>query len=251
MTKEARRASRDSAAVKAKIAKTPTTGRYRSGAGAAKPQPRKPTDKGLSQTTETDRSLVRTTIVTAAEKGSKHGETWILDGAKTPHLALVVKYLMAKVDESAGDVSAREAARAIAVIDDALPRSSGSPESDLAPFYSSAALTRRWGMSRQAVHQRVARGQLLALPVNDGSVAFPAFQFRNRLAPRPDEVLEGIPEVIEILGAAGRAPLGIAAWLTAPDARLGGLSAVDWLLRRRAVEMVVAAARADVVQWAQ
>lgn len=173
----------------------------------------------------------------------------LVDMAKKPQLARVVAHLMDKVQETHGDLSAREATRAIEIIDDALPATSGTPESDLGPFYSTSGLTRRWGMSRQAVHKRARAGKVLAVPVNDGSTAIPAFQFRNPESPRPDEVMDGIPQVIDLLTRAGRAPLGIAAWLVAPDERLGGLSAAEWLRRKRPVGTVMNAARSDVTRW--
>lgn len=45
------------------------------------------------------------------------------------------------------------------------------------PFYDSSGLTRWLGISRQALHQKVARLVILACPLDDGGVVYPTWQF--------------------------------------------------------------------------
>jgi hypothetical protein len=103
-----------------------------------------------------------------------------------------------------------------------------TPEQDLGPFYSTTGLTKRLGVTRQALDGRIARHTLLALPGDDGSRLYPAFQFIDA-AGRLD-VLPGLPKVMKALAAVDDEPIGIAAWVTAQTGGLDrGSTAIEHL----------------------
>lgn len=119
-----------------------------------------------------------------------------------------------------------------------------TPEEDLGPFYSTAGLARRLGVSRQVLDGRIARHTLLALLDDDGSRLYPAFQFvevGGRLV-----VLPGLPEVMKALAKVDDEPIAIAAWVTAETGGLDdGATAIEHLRNGGAIEQVLDLIEAD------
>lgn len=114
----------------------------------------------------------------------------------------------------------------------------GSPEEDLGPFFSTSGLSRRLGVTRQALDGRITRRTLLALMGDDGSRLYPVFQFIGEGAHL--KVLPGLPRVLKALAEVDDEPIAIAAWLTAETSGLDeGSSAVEHLRNGGAVEQVL------------
>ena len=80
------------------------------------------------------------------------------------------------------------------------------------------------GISPQAVHQRVARGTLWALPTSDGAAAFPTFQFVRRNGRL--ETKRGLQVMFKILR--GEDPWAVAVLMQTPAPELEGASPVEW-----------------------
>ncbi len=95
----------------------------------------------------------------------------------------------------------------------------------LGPFYGSAQIGKILGnVSRQAVADRRSRRTLLALRTSDGQWVYPTFQFDER-----QEVLTGLPAVVQILAESGVDDWTLAGWLVSPMRSLGGATPIDWL----------------------
>lgn len=120
---------------------------------------------------------------------------------------------------------------------------------ELGPFYDTTGLSRWWGVSRQALADRVRRGTLLACRTADGHLVYPAFQFARDGAVRP-----GIADAVAVFARGGVDGWTAAVWLTTPSPAFDGESAVDHLVVHRAspsaVRRVVQQAQADVAAWA-
>ena len=120
---------------------------------------------------------------------------------------------------------------------------------ELGPFYDTTGLSRWWGVSRQALADRVRRGTLLACRTADGHLVYPAFQFARDGGVRP-----GIAEAVAVFARAGVDGWTAAVWLTTASTAFDGDSAVDHLVVHRAsataVRRVVRQAQADVAAWA-
>lgn len=143
-----------------------------------------------------------------------------------------------------------ETARVLAALDDVLPGPEApGPEDAIGPVYSTTGLTRRLGVSRQALNARVQRHTLLGIPADDGGTVFPAFQFAD--PDRPTRVLPGIKGVIGALTAAGASAMTVALWCTAPADRLAGATPAAWLREGGEPGVVVALARADAARWSR
>lgn len=101
------------------------------------------------------------------------------------------------------------------------------------------------GRSYQAVHQRVGRGTLLALPTSDGATVYPIFQFirRNGML----KVKPGLIKMFKILQ--GQDPWQIAVSLNTPAPELGGLSPVAWEQEQGDTEALERLAEAFVREW--
>jgi hypothetical protein len=136
---------------------------------------------------------------------------------------------------SARDVAARMLA--------AVPRLHVWDE-QIGPFYDTAGLRALLGVTKQALHDRVQRGTLLAVTSRDGKIGYPAFQFAG---------LEVLPGVREALAAFRGAPVdgwAIAAWFTTPAGSLDGQTPAGWLVERGDVGPVVELARDTALRWA-
>ncbi len=100
---------------------------------------------------------------------------------------------------------------------------------ELGPFYDTTGLSRWWGVSRQALADRVRRGTLLACRTADGHLVYPAFQFARDGAVRP-----GIAEAVAVFARQGVDGWTAAVWLTTASPAFDGDSAVDHLVVHRA-----------------
>src|SRR5919109_476797 len=84
-------------------------------------------------------------------------------------------------------------------------------ERELGPTLKAKDLQEMLGCSRQAISERVKRRRLLALPKGDG-YEFPAFQFSSA-----GQLVEGLPEILQLLLPVAETPYTVAAWLSAPE----------------------------------
>jgi hypothetical protein len=137
--------------------------------------------------------------------------------------------------ESAYEPSARAKAllRGKKIIESDLKESGGS--------YKLQEVETLLGISRQAIHEKVRDGILLAVPGPHGRRRYPVIQFTG------DGTLPGLEDVLKSLPSAnGWFRLN---FLIRPDARLGGRRPVD-LLKENRIKPVVTAARAVGVQGA-
>ncbi|GAB3590851.1 hypothetical protein GCM10027446_06850 [Angustibacter peucedani] len=130
-----------------------------------------------------------------------------------------------------------------------LPRAAHPLDVELGPFYDTAGLSGWWGVSRQALADRVRRGTLLACRTADGHLVYPAFQFARDGAVRP-----GILDAVAVFARHAVDGWTAAVWLTTSSPVFDGDSAVDHLVVHRAsaaaVARVVRQAEADVAAWA-
>jgi hypothetical protein len=130
-----------------------------------------------------------------------------------------------------------------------LPRAAHPLDVELGPFYDTSGLSGWWGVSRQALSDRVRRGTLLACRTADGHLVYPAFQFARDGSVRP-----GIVDAVAVFARHAVEGWTAAVWLTTPSPVFDGDSAVDHLVVHRAsaaaVARVVRQAEADVSAWA-
>jgi hypothetical protein len=81
------------------------------------------------------------------------------------------------------------------------------------------------GISWQAVAERRESRTLLGLQTADGLVVYPTFQFNHG-----DEILTGLPEILESFRGGGVDDWTLAGWLVSPLASLGGRSVIQAIL---------------------
>jgi hypothetical protein len=90
--------------------------------------------------------------------------------------------------------------------------------------------------SRQAVHQRIERGTLLAMDVA-GQIVVPTYQFDgNRVRPE-------ITRTAKLLGPAGLSDVAVVSWFTTPQPELDGIAPAKWLAAGSDATRVYEAAR--------
>lgn len=92
--------------------------------------------------------------------------------------------------------------------------------------------------SRQAVHDRVRRRRLLALPTAERDLAYPAFQFSETGEPYAE-----IGLVLDAFADAVLSPHTVASWLVTPQAALAGSTPIEWIRDGRQPEPLVTTAR--------
>lgn len=92
--------------------------------------------------------------------------------------------------------------------------------------------------SRQAVHDRVRRHRLLALPTDEHELAYPAFQFNEKGQPHA-----AIGMVLGAFADALLSPHTVASWFITPQAALDDATPAAWMAEGRDTERLVAAAR--------
>lgn len=117
----------------------------------------------------------------------------------------------------------------------------------LGPFYGPGQVAAMLGkISRQAVADRRQRRTLLGLKTVDGHWVYPVFQFD-----RHNEVLAGLPEILQILAASGLDDWSLAGWLMSPLRSLRGCTPVDWLRSGEDSATLVAVTRDAAHRFAQ
>ena len=112
------------------------------------------------------------------------------------------------------------------------------------PFYDTFGLSRWLGISRQALHQRVARHAILACPLEDGGIVYPTWQFLESGATIPS-----LAEVLATLAEGTDDPWMIALWMRAPSENLDGNPPDEWLRKGHDPQRVVAMARQVATSW--
>jgi hypothetical protein len=113
------------------------------------------------------------------------------------------------------------------------------------PFYDTAGLSRWLQMSRQALHQRVARHAILACPLDGDGVVYPTWQFLDNGATIPS-----LAEVLATLAEGTDDAWMIALWMRAPSEDLEGEPPSGWLRNGRDPERVIAMAYQVASSWA-
>jgi hypothetical protein len=105
-------------------------------------------------------------------------------------------------------------------------------------MYSSKQVREVMGRgTRQSVSELAKRGRLLALPEDDGRLAFPAFQFG-----RTGKRLPALEEILELFDGAVETPYTVASWFVTPEPRLQGKTPAAWLRAGRPTEPALDAA---------
>jgi len=109
----------------------------------------------------------------------------------------------------------------------------------LGPLYSSKQVREVMGRgTRQSVSELVKRRRLLALPQEDGRLAFPAFQFGPG-----GRRLRGLEHILEAFHGATETPYTVASWFVTPEPLLKGKTPAEWLRRGRPEAPALEAAR--------
>jgi len=98
-------------------------------------------------------------------------------------------------------------------------------------------------VTRQAVHDLMKRGRLLALD-RQGARVYPAFQFKGT------KLLPGLPALLAAFKPADLSHDTIAAWLNRPQPALRGSSPAEWLHAGRDQAPVALAARRTAARLA-
>lgn len=92
--------------------------------------------------------------------------------------------------------------------------------------------------TRQAVHDRVKRHRILALPTGQREHAYPAFQFDGKGQPYP-----AIAPVLEAFAVSRLSPHTIASWFVTPQPLLDDLTPAHWVAEGRDDDRLTKAAR--------
>lgn len=109
----------------------------------------------------------------------------------------------------------------------------------LGPFYSGNQVAQiLGGISRQAVADRRQRRTLLGLKTADGIVVYPTFQFNHH-----NQVLTGLPEILQCFRGSGMDDWTLAGWLVAPMTVLEGRSVLAALQNGEDLKPFLALAR--------
>jgi hypothetical protein len=110
-------------------------------------------------------------------------------------------------------------------------------ERELGPLATTSQVGELLGCSRQAIHERVQRRTLLALPASAGQV-FPLFQFTSS-----GQSVPGLSQVVRELAGVVETPYTIATWLVSPEPELDRRAPIQLLRDGRVEPVVTAAAR--------
>lgn len=124
--------------------------------------------------------------------------------------------------------------------------SDGALVDTVGPSWSSAKLRAELGdVTRQALHQRVQRGTLLALPTREGMSVYPVFQFIRRGG--RIEVPAGLRAMFKVLQ--GQDPWTVAVALRTEAPELGGATPVEWENRGGDASALEELAEAMLREW--
>lgn len=113
------------------------------------------------------------------------------------------------------------------------------------PFYDTSGLTRWLDISRQALHQRVARHAILACPLDDGGIVYPTWQFLDSGATIPS-----LSDVLTTLSEGTDDAWMIALWMRAPSEDLDDAPPSEWLRAGGDPQRVIEMARQVASSWA-
>jgi hypothetical protein len=113
------------------------------------------------------------------------------------------------------------------------------------PFYDTSGLTRWLQISRQALHQRVARHAVLACPLDDGGIVYPTWQFLDNGATIPS-----LTQVLATLADGTDDAWMIALWMRAPSEELNDDRPSEWLRAGGDPQRVIEMARQVASSWA-
>ena len=123
-----------------------------------------------------------------------------------------------------------------------------SPVNELiGPFYRSDQVSLLLGITRQAVHERIRKGGLLAARTADGVWVYPTFQFDGR------RLLEGLKTVLKEFDLDEVDRWAVAAWWVSPSAGLNAQSPspLEWLRSGGDLARIRALARDANRRWTQ
>jgi hypothetical protein len=112
------------------------------------------------------------------------------------------------------------------------------------PFYDTSGLIRWLGITRQALHQKVARYAILACPLDDGGLVYPTWQFLGSGATIP-----ALRDVLLVLTEGTDDPWMAALWMRAPSEELDELRPADWLRQGRDPHVLIELAQETVAGW--
>lgn len=110
------------------------------------------------------------------------------------------------------------------------------------PFYDTAGMRALLNTTRQAIHDRTARGTLLGVQTSEGQWIYPTFQFDG------DQPRRDLTETLKALRGGPR--WSVAVWLRTADDELGASSPEQWLAGGGEQEAVVRLARHLAHEWA-
>lgn len=114
------------------------------------------------------------------------------------------------------------------------------------PVLDTADLVEWLGVTKQAIHNRARRHDLLALMTSDGHVVYPDWQFDDDGTTR-----RGVADAVKALTKAGMDPWTQAVWFRGPSSAFEEMSAAQWLTEGRAPAVVVREAHRRAHRWAQ
>ncbi|MEE6288516.1 hypothetical protein V2J52_12700 [Georgenia sp. MJ173] len=129
-------------------------------------------------------------------------------------------------------------------ISSALPHESATAEA-VGPVYETADLVSWLGISRQALHKRLQRSDMLAMKTADSHTIYPAWQFTSDGTVRPG-VAEAVKALAPVMDDWTRT-----LWFTGRSPDLDGKSASQWLAEGGDPAVVIASARRRAHRMAQ
>ncbi len=115
----------------------------------------------------------------------------------------------------------------------------------IGPFYRTDQVVRLLDITRQAVHDRVRKGGLLAAQTVEGTWVYPTFQFDGR------HLIDGLKAVLREFDLSEADRWAIAAWWVSPDAALNGQSPLEWIRKGKDQNRVRSLARNADRRWKQ
>lgn len=108
----------------------------------------------------------------------------------------------------------------------------------IGPVYTTAALARWKGISRQALHNAQRQRRVLAFKTADGAWLYPAYQFGPR-----GEYLPDLPTVLALLDPSGADPTTPILWLNQPHEAWGGQTGAQRMRAGRTADVMPAASQ--------